>query len=387
MAHQRIDYESQGDLRIGGKRGAQAPGARFAQSFGQRLRQARACLLFRLGNVSNTRLVCRRRRGFAQFGDCLRIGALDETLGDDRPPVAVDRDRSARVLHQLRIKHARRFTQAIELGVHLVTLGPKKIVLLGVLQLLVQSFEPRFQRGDLFSLRRLQFALRRMQPLTGAAVDLAVTGQGLDPTPAFGGKRLTHLVEALDGKPLQQLAIVEEDDVCFKEIADQTPSGRFVCFGANETRQTIVCGNAPHRQRAPDARSMCDGLCELTKHPLLGGMIVIDRKCARNIQIDVAFTIGRADLRRKPRQRQTLFDEAHSTAKASCYVIDAHAAINQAREGFDLVHHRHGRTRDILIKTDLGGVIAGIDDATQGLGIGNLLALNTQELRLAPPLT
>ena len=86
-----------------------------------------------------------------------------------------------------------------------------------------------------------------MEPFTGAAIDLTVAGQSLHPAPAFSAKRLAHRIEAFDGKPLQQVAIVEEDDGGLEEVAHQTPAGGFVCFGPDETRQAVVRGNPPHR--------------------------------------------------------------------------------------------------------------------------------------------
>ncbi len=62
------------------------------------------------------------------------------------------------------------------------------------------------------------------------------------------------------------------------------------------------------------------------------------------------------------------------------------AFVRQLLEGLELIGGMHVLARDVLIEADFVGVVGGIDDAADRLGLLDLLALDAQQLRQPPAL-
>ena len=147
-----------------------------------------------------------------------------------------------------------------------VALGPDWIVFLGILQLLVQRFQPRFQRGDLFL----------PQVSICAASDGATAHRrshrpdrvrsASHPAPAFGRKRPRIVSGVRRQTAAANRAIVRRDRCPARRSRTSRPPSRFVCLSADKRAEAVVRRDRPHR-KARCARSPHEvmGFCRLTK--------------------------------------------------------------------------------------------------------------------------
>src|SRR5690606_14387178 len=116
----------------------------------------------------------------------------------------------------------------------------------------------------------------------------------------------------------------------------------------NEARQAIRRRRPPAGKSVSDTRRMGDGFWNLLEEPLLDAVIVGEAEGPSDIEREIAFAVGGADLRRETAEGKALFDMAHARAEPFGNGIDAHAVIDEPCERFHFVHGVHGDALDVL---------------------------------------
>src|SRR5258705_152298 len=111
-------------------------------------------------------------------------------------------------------------------------------------------------------------------------------------------------------------------------------------------------------------------------------MILSDRKGHQLVERQIAVAINFHELGRDRAQAKALPHHMGRHAESGSDLLRAETAFfGELLERLELVSGMHVLARDVLIEADFVGIVRGVDDAADRIGLFDLLALDTEKLR------
>ena len=204
----------------------------------------------------------------------------------------------------------------------------------------------------------------------------------LGPFPALGLNALGNLAQFLDGERIEQARILEEPaTVLAEQVADDVAARFRVGFGSDEHRAPVLCRHIACGHVAPDDPRLAV-VMQVGENLLLPVMVLGDGEGHKLIQRKAVLPIDLQQLGRDSAKAKPLLHHASRHAEPRADFFRAIAlALGQFAEPLELVGGVHRGPGHVLVQTDFGRIVGGIEPAAHDFRLLDLLALGAQQHR------
>lgn len=293
------------------------------------------------------------------------------------------------------VQHDERPTMRDHIGVVGRTLGRNRVDLVGHRLQLRRNVLGHFVIGRIAIGKRIILGGQRVQPrlvLVGQGdglrietphpVGMRIVDMRLGPFPALGLHLARNVAQLFGGEHIEQAHILEEPaTVLAEQVADDIAAGLNIGVGPDEYRTAIIGGHVGGGHVAPDDPRFAI-VMQALKHLLLPGMVLGDGEGHKLIQGQPILTIDLQQLGADSAKAKPLLHHARRHAEPRADLLRAPAfIIGKLRKPLELVGGVHRGPGHVLVQTDLGRIVGGIQPAAHRLGFPDLLALGAQQHR------
>ena len=202
----------------------------------------------------------------------------------------------------------------------------------------------------------------------------------LSPQPALGGPHYLGLGgEFFEGEPVEQSRVLEPAlSVLAEQVAADSSPCRLIGLGPDQTRTAVgsldlMLGHHP----ADEVGRSVVG--QVAPDLFLPGVVLADGEGHQLVEGYLLGAIGGHQDRADRAKAQPPLYQGRRDAEPRPDLLGAPPlGVRQLAEGLELVGGMHGETGDVFVETDLEGVIVGVEQAADGLGLGQTFAFGQE---------
>lgn len=204
---------------------------------------------------------------------------------------------------------------------------------------------------------------------------------GLNPLPPLGLHPVRDLAQLLDGKHVEQARILEETaSILTEQVADDVAARLDIGIGPDEHRTAIIGGHVVGGHIAPNDPRL-PVVMQVLEHLLLPGVVFGDGECHKLIQGQPVLAIDLQQLRTDSAKAKPLLHHAARHAEPRADFLRAPSvAVRKLAEPLELIGGVHRGPGHILVQTDLGRVVLGVETAANRVVLPDLPALGAQQI-------